>query len=226
MSYPTCLTLLPSHILYAAAAVWGRPSYKMATIELQAPYTSAVEAVEGDSCNGAVLEMKEPDSRSKEDKEHLVSNSTAPNHKNKLKFSSLRKFHNTNWLRGVEIFVLSIVILVVWGLFAIPTVIYALESRKAPEGRKGDLYCIIWSYHWSYSHGSTYELKHSYSIPITQSYFSLLILSHTHEYTLRWICGEGQPIHCIVWMESYPVYKIKRGRDCMVFRVNGGIFVL
>ena len=112
----------------------------MATIELQAPYTSAVEAVEGESCNGAVLEMKEPESRSKEDNEHLMS---APNHKNKLKFSGLQTFRNTNWLRGVEVFVLSIVILVVWGLFAIPTIIYTLESRKAPEGRKGDLYCII-----------------------------------------------------------------------------------
>ena len=98
----------------------------MATTELQAPYTS-VETEEREN-NGTVLEMKEPDSRSSEVKlqnEHLMSNSSASNHKNK--FSNLR---NINWLRGVEIFVLIIVILVVWILFAIPTVIYALDNRK------------------------------------------------------------------------------------------------
>ena len=100
----------------------------MATTELQAPYAS-VEAVEREN-NGTVLDLKEPDSRSSEDKsqnEHLMSNSSASNHKNK--FSHLQ---NINWLRGVEIFVLTIIILVVWILFAIPTIIYALENRKVP----------------------------------------------------------------------------------------------
>ena len=102
----------------------------MATTELQAPYTS-VEAVEREN-NGTLtdFEMKEPNSRSSGDKlqsEHLMSNSRVSNHK--TKFSNLCR-NNDNWLRGVEIVVLIIIILVVWVLFAIPTIVYALENRK------------------------------------------------------------------------------------------------
>ena len=98
----------------------------MATSELQAPYTS-VETEEREN-NGTILEMKEPDSRSSEDKsqnEHLMSNSSASNHKSMFSY-----LQNIDWLRGVEIFLLIIVILVVWILFAIPTIIYTQENRK------------------------------------------------------------------------------------------------
>ena len=96
----------------------------MATTELQTAYSS-LEIAERDS-NGRVLsEMKEPDSISSEVKsrnEHLMSNA---NQKDKL--SNLRSI---NWLRGVEIFILGVFILVVWTLFAIPTIIYALPQGK------------------------------------------------------------------------------------------------
>lgn len=95
----------------------------MATTELQAAYTS-LEIVERDS-NGRVLSMKEPDSRSSEVKsqnEHLMSNA-----KQKDKLSNVRSI---DWLRGLEIFVLSVIILVVWILYAIPTIIYALPQEK------------------------------------------------------------------------------------------------
>ena len=101
----------------------------MATTELQVPYTS-VEAVEREN-NGTLtdFEIEEPNSRSSGDKlqsGHLMSNSRASNHK--TKFSNQR--NNDNLLRGVEIVVLIIIILVVWVLFAIPTIVYALENRK------------------------------------------------------------------------------------------------
>jgi hypothetical protein len=93
----------------------------MATTELQAPYTD-VETVEGES-NGSVLEMREADSRSKLQNENLMSNSRVSTHKS--------KFSDINWLRGVEIIVLSGILLVVWALFAIPMLIFALNNKKA-----------------------------------------------------------------------------------------------
>lgn len=101
----------------------------MATTELQAPYTD-LETVERES-NGSVLELKEADSRSSEvqsQNEHLMSNLRASNHKSK--FTNLR--NDIDWLRGVEIIVLSGIILVVWALFAIPTFIYALTNKQGP----------------------------------------------------------------------------------------------
>ena len=102
----------------------------MATTELQAPYTD-VETVERSESSGSVLEMKEADSRSSEvelQNEHLMSNSSASNPKSK--FANLR--NDLDWLKGVEIIVLSGIILVVWALFAIPTFIYALTDKQGP----------------------------------------------------------------------------------------------
>lgn len=100
----------------------------MATTELQAPYTD-VETVERSESSGSVLEMKEADSRSSEvelQSEHLMSNSSASNPKSK--FANLQ--NDIDWLRGVEIIILSGIILVVWALFAIPTFIYALNNKQ------------------------------------------------------------------------------------------------
>ena len=102
----------------------------MATTELQAPYTD-VETVERSESSGSVLEMKEADSRSSDaelQNEHFMSNSSASNPKSK--FANLR--NDIDWLKGVEIIVLSGIILVVWALFAIPTFIYALTNKQGP----------------------------------------------------------------------------------------------
>ena len=93
----------------------------MATTELQAPYSS-LEIGERESNGTAALEKKEPESRSKSQNEYLMSNARASNHK----FSDLR---NINWLRGVEIFFLGVIIMVVWILFSIPTIFYALPQE-------------------------------------------------------------------------------------------------
>ena len=100
----------------------------MATTELQAPYTD-VETVERSESSGSVLEMKEADSSEVElQNEHLMSNSSPSNPKSK--FANLR--NDIDWLRGVEIIVLSGIILVVWALFAIPTFIYGLTNKQGP----------------------------------------------------------------------------------------------
>ena len=110
---------------YLASFCYLSQVHNMAATELQVPYTS-LEVVEKE-CNETALEMKESDSNQvKSPNEHLMSESSISNPKSKW-----LKLRNINWMRGLEIVVLSIVILVVWILFSIPTIIYALP----PENR-------------------------------------------------------------------------------------------
>ena len=94
----------------------------MATTELQAD----MDTVERSESSGSVLEMKEADSSEVELQNEHNSNASNP----KSKFANLR--NDIDWLRGVEIIVLSAIILVVWALFAIPTFIYALTDKQGP----------------------------------------------------------------------------------------------
>ena len=59
--------------------------------------------------------------------ENLSSDLRTPGRSNKLQLQIIKK----NWKKGLEIIILSAIILAVWILFSTPTILYALSPQNS-----------------------------------------------------------------------------------------------